>query len=122
MMKHYHLYCFTQEGCDPCTKVKEHVATLPEPQRAEIQFVPLKVKHKQQPYGEGRRTALAEEHDITLTPTLLVVDETLSCSLDADGDEYCDGVEISVERFVGATDIIKHLPSTLASYTYAIDE
>ena len=122
MMKHYHLYCFTQEGCGPCNTLKEHVATLPEAQQAEIDFVPLKVATKHQPYARGTRTALAEEHDITLTPTLLVVDETLACSLDDDGDEYCDGVEVSVERFIGATSIIEHLPATLASYTYAVSE
>ena len=122
MMKHYHLYVFTQEGCGPCNTLKEHVATLPEAEQAEIDFVPLKVPRKHQPYGAGTRTALAEEHDITLTPTLLVVDETLACSLDDDGDEYCDGIEVSVERFIGATSIIKHLPATLASYTYAVSE
>ena len=122
MMKHYHLYCFTQEGCGPCDTLKEHVATLPEAQQAEIDFVPLKVARKSQPYARGTRTALAEEHDITLTPTLLVVDETLACSLDDDGDEYCDGVEVSVERFIGTTSIIEHLPATLASYTYAVSE
>jgi len=122
MMTHYHLYCFTQEGCGPCDTVKEHVAKLPEDQRAEIDFVPLKATPKHQPYSAGSRTALAEEHNIEMTPTLLVVDETLMCSLDDDGDEYCDGIEISVERFVGAADIIEHLPATLASYTYAIAE
>ena len=122
MMKTYHLYCFTQEGCGPCNTLKEHVATLPEAQQAEIDFVPLKVTTKQQPYAKGTRTILAEKHDITLTPTLLVVDEVLACSLDDDGDEYCDGIEVSVERFVGAADIIKHLPATLASYTYSIND
>ena len=122
MMKHYHLYVFTQEGCGPCNTLKEHVATLPEVEQAEIDFVPLKVTRKSQPYARGTRTALAEEHDITLTPTLLVVDETLACSLDDDGDEYCDGIEVSVERFIGATSIIEHLPATLASYTYAVSE
>jgi len=122
MMKTYHLYVFTQEGCGPCNTLKEHVATLPEAQQAEIDFVPLKVTHKQQPYSKGTRTVLAEEHDITLTPTLLVVDETLACSLDDDGDEYCDGIEVSVERFIGATSIIEHLPATLASYTYSIND
>ena len=57
-----------------------------------------------------------------MTPTLLVVDETVACSIEDDGDEYCDGIEVSVERFVGAADIIKHLPATLASYTYAVSE
>ncbi len=122
MMKTYHLYCFTQEGCGPCNTLKEHVATLPEAQQAEIDFVPLKVTRKSQPYARGTRTALAEEHDITMTPTLLVVDQTVACSIEDDGDEYCDGIEVSVERFVGAADIIKHLPATLASYTYSIND
>jgi hypothetical protein len=93
---------------------------LPESQQAEIDFVPLKVTRKSQPYARGTRTALAEEHGIEMTPTLLVVDETVMCSIEDDGDEYCDGIEVAVELFIGATDIIKHLPATLASYTYAV--
>ncbi len=114
-MKTYQLYIFSQEGCKPCEKLKEHVATLPKEQQAELHFVPFKVPSNQ-------RTALAEEHNIELTPTLLVVHEEVSCDIDADGDEYCDGLEISVERFVGANAIIEHLPATLDAYTYVNPE
>lgn len=121
-MKTYHLYVFTQENCEPCKRLKEHVATLPKKQQAELDFVPLKVLNKNQPYAKGKLTALAEEHNIELTPTLLVVHEELSCDIDTDGEEYCDGIEVSVERFVGANAIIEHLPATLNAYTYAIEE
>ena len=39
-----------------------------------------------------------------------------------DGDEDCDYVEQSVERFVGANSIIEHLEATLDAYTYAHPE
>mgnify|MGYP003140741638 CR=1 FL=1 len=121
-MKTYCLYAFTQPGCAPCEKLKEHVATLPEPQQQEIHFVPFYQKLKHQPYARGLRTDLAEQFEVTLTPTLVVVHEELSCELDNDGEEWCDGIEKLVERFVGATNIIEHLPATLSAYTYALDE
>jgi thioredoxin-like negative regulator of GroEL len=114
MMKNYHLYVFTQDGCPPCAKLKNHVATLPEEQRAEIDFVPLKI--------DGQRSALATELSVDLTPTLVVVHEHVECQLDRDGDEDCDYVEESVERFIGATSIIEHLPATIDAYTYAVAE
>ena len=113
-MKTYCLYVFTQEGCPPCKRLKEHVSTLPEAQQSELHMVPLKS-------GESR-TALAEQLEVTHTPTLVVVHEELTCDIDNNGDEWCDGVEIPVERFVGANDIIEHLPATLNAYTYAIDD
>ena len=113
-MKHYHLYVFTQDGCPPCAKLKNHVATLPKEQQSEIDFVPLKV--------EGERSQLAEELSVDLTPTLVVVHEEVACQLDADGDEDCDYVEESVERFIGANSIIEHLPATIEAYTYAVGE
>ena len=106
MMKTYKLYVFTQDDCGPCIRLKKHVATLPESEQAELDFVPLRTR-------ENYRTALAEEHNIELTPTLLVVHEELSCSIDDDGEEDCDGIEVSVERFVGANSIIEHLPCLL---------
>ena len=114
-MKTYQLYVFTQDDCGPCIRFKKHVATLPAAQQAELHFVPLKT-------NEGYRTALAVEHDIELTPTLLVVHEELACSVDSDGDEDCDGIEVSVERFVVANNIIEHLPATLDAYTYVNPE
>ena len=121
-MKTYYLYVFTQEGCEPCERLKKYVATLPEPQRKELHFVPFYTKREHQPYAKGSRTALAAQFEVMQTPTLLVVHEELSCSLDNEGEEWCDGIEVPVERFVGATNIIEHLPATLAAYTYAVDE
>ena len=121
-MKTYHLYIFTQDGCEPCERLKEHVATLPNEQQAELDFVPFRVQRKAQRYSKAPLTALAEEHNIELTPTLLVVHEEVSCDIDSDGDEWCDGVEVSVERFVGANAIIEHLPATLDAYTYVNPE
>ena len=116
MMKQYHLYVFSQDGCAPCSKLKDHVQTLSEAERSELDFVPLKT-------ATGGRTALAEELSVELTPTLVVVHETVSCDIDPDlGDEFCDLEEESVERFVGANSIIEHLPATLDAYTYAHPE
>jgi len=115
MMKTYELYVFTQESCAPCTRLKDHVQTLTEAEQAELHFVPFKT-------ASGQRTALAEELAVDLTPTLVVVHEEVSCQLDADGDEDCDYVEQSVERFVGANSIIEHLQATLDAYTYAHPE
>ena len=115
MMKQYHLYVFIQESCPPCTRLKEHVKNLTEDEQAELDFVPLKTP-------SGQRTALAEELTVELSPTLVVVHETKACELDDDGDEYCDLEEETVERFVGANNIIEHLQATLDAYTYAHPE
>ena len=66
--------------------------------------------------------ALAEELSVELSPTLVVVHETVSCSVDSTGDEYCDLEEETVERFIGANNIIEHLDATLDAYTYAHPE
>ena len=115
MMKNYHLYIFTQESCAPCTRLKNHILTLSNDEQAELDFVPIKT-------ASGSRTALAEELSVELTPTLVVVHEEVSCQLDQNGDEDCDYVEESVERFVGANNIIEHLEATLDAYTYAHPE
>ena len=122
MMKTYHLYVFTQENCQPCKRLKDYVSTLPKGHQQELDFVPLRVKSKMQPYPVGHYTALADDLNVTQSPTLVVVHEELSCVLDADGDDYCDGIEVPVERFVGANNIIEHLPATLMAYTYVDDE
>ena len=115
-MKNYKLYVFTQDGCAPCDRLKEHVKTLTKDEAAELDFVPLKT-------SEGDRTALAEELSVELTPTLVVTHETVSCDYDSDlGYEFCDLEEESVERFVGANNIIEHLQTTLDAYTYAHPE
>ena len=111
MMKQYHLYVFTQESCPPCGRLKDHVQGLTEAEQAELDFVPFKTV-------TGQRTALAEELSVDLTPTLVVVHETVSCDYDPEmGYEFCDLEEESVERFVGANSIIEHLPATLDAYT-----
>jgi hypothetical protein len=115
MMKNYKLYVFTQDGCAPCDRLKDHVKTLTENEAAELDFVPLKTP-------SGGPTALAEELSVELSPTLVVVHEEVSCRLDVDGDEDCDYREESVERFVGANNIIEHLQATLDAYTYAHPE
>jgi len=112
-MKQYHLYVFSQDKCAPCDRLKDHVKTLTEAEQAELDFVPLKTP-------SGQRTALAEELSVELTPTLVVVHETVQCDYSPeDGYEFCDLEEESVERFVGAKSIIEHLQSTLDAYTYA---
>ena len=116
MMKQYHLYVFTQDGCPPCARLKDHLQTLTDAEKSELDFVPLKTP-------TGQRTALAEELNVELSPTLVVVHETVSCDYDEMmGYEFCDLEEESVERFVGANNIIEHLQATLDAYTYAHPE
>ena len=116
MMKNYHCYVFTQDACPPCARLKEYVSTLTEAEQAELDFVPLKT-------ASGQRTALAEELAVELSPTLVVTHETLVCDIDGDTDEeFCDQFEESVERIVGANNIINGLQSTLDAYTYAHTE
>ena len=115
MMKQYHLYVFTQDACPPCARLKNYVKTLAESERAELDFVPLKT-------SSGKRTALAEELAVELTPTLVVTHKTISCEIDNDDEEYCELEEESVERFVGANNIIEHLSATIDAYTYAHPE
>lgn len=115
MMKHYHLFVFSQENCSPCHRLKEHVSTLPEAQQAELDFVPLRA-------ANGNLTALAEELKVEVTPTLVVTYEGLQCDVDQDGFEDCDYTEEPVERLVGANYIIEHLPATIDAYTYVNPE
>ena len=115
-MKQYHLYVFTQDSCPPCGRLKDYVSGLTDAEKSELDFVPLKT-------ATGTRTALAEDLNVELTPTLVVVHETLMCDFDPDmGYEFCDNLEETVERFVGANNIIEHLPATLDAYTYAHPE
>lgn len=115
MMKQYHIYVFTQDSCAPCARLKDHVETLSDTEKAELDFVPLKTP-------SGQKTALAEELSVELSPTLVVCHEDLLCTIDDDGEEFCDGIEQSVERFVGANSIIEHLQATLDAYTYSHPE
>ena len=115
-MKQYHLYVFSQDECAPCTRLKDHVETLTSNEKAELDFVPLKTP-------SGERTALATELSVELTPTLVVVHETVQCDYsEEEGYEFCDLEEESVERFVGANNIISALDSVLDAYTYAHPE
>ena len=116
MMKQYHLYVFTQDNCAPCTRLKDHIETLTNAEKSELDLVPLKT-------ATGERTALAEELSVDLTPTLVVAHESVQCDYDPDmGYEFCDLEEETVERFVGANNIIEHLDATLDAYTYAHPE
>ena len=116
MMKQYHCYVFTQDGCPPCNRLKDHLKTLSDAEKSELDFVPLKT-------SSGERTALAEELSVELTPTLVVVHESVHCDYDPDmGYEFCELDEEPVERFVGANNIIEHLQATLDAYTYAHPE
>ncbi len=115
IMKNYHLYVFTQDACPPCARLKNFVATLPQDDQAEIDFVPMKT-------AAGERTALAEELEVELTPTLVVIHEDLFCLIDPDGDEFCDRIAEPVERYVGANSIIENLDTTIDAYTYAHPE
>ena len=112
-MKQYHLYVFSQDKCPPCARLKDHIKTLTEAEQAELDIVPFKT-------ATGSRTALAEDLAVEVTPTLVVVHETVQCDFsEEDGYEFCDLEEESVERFVGANNIIEHLQATLDAYTYA---
>ena len=116
MMKQYHIYVFSQDGCPPCARLKDYVQTLTPDEQAELDFVPLKTP-------SGERTALAEELAVELTPTMVVVHETIQCDVDrTSGEEFCDLEEETVEHHVGANNIIKSLQATLDAYTYAHPE
>lgn len=116
MMKNYHLYVFTQDECAPCNRLKDHVSSLTDEEKAELDFVPLKT-------FTGERTALAEELSVELSPTLVVTAELQQCNIDETyGEEFCDQYEEPVERFVGANNIIENLQATLDAYTYAHPE
>ena len=116
-MKTYHLYVFTQENCAPCLRLKQHVGTLTYEEQSELDYVPLRVASSCQGCYPDY-TALALQFDVTQTPTLVVEHEEQSCQIE-DGDEWCDPVEVEVEKIVGAKEIIKRLDATLDAYTYA---
>ena len=112
MMKSYQLYVFSQDHCPPCQRLKDHVRTLPTSWQDELKIVPLRTP-------SGSLTALAEELDVEVTPTLVVVYEGVQCDVLEDGDEDCSYTEDSVERVIGAKDIIAGLPALIDAYTYA---
>ena len=112
MMKNYHLYVFTQKSCPPCVRLKDYVETLTTDEQSEIDYVSFKT-------ASGELTSLAAGFGIKKTPTLLVVSIEQSCELDGNGDEICHVVETPVERYEGASYIIKSLDSLIDAYTYA---
>ena len=111
-MNPYVLYIFTQDSCKPSAKLLDHIKSLPEHQQRALTIVPLND-------SEGNQTQLAEELEVDLTPTLVIVHETLMCKTDSDGDEDCDQVEEPVEMYIGANAIIDHMQANIDAYSYA---
>ena len=114
IMKHYRLVVFSQDNCKPCKKLKEHLASLPDEQRLEIELQPFKTP-------DGEPTAFAKHCGVELTPTLVVLADSLYC-IKEDDEEYCDVNYFPVESVVGGKAIIKQLQVLLSTYTYAIAE
>ena len=115
-MKNYHLYVFDQHGGGPSTLLRNHLQTLTDSERSELDFVPLITP-------SGERSRLANELHVECSPTLVVVHESVQCDIDWNTEEeFCELEEEPVERFVGAENIIRHLQSTLDAYTYACPE
>ena len=113
-MKHYRLVLFSQPACKPCKKVKEHLASLPDDQRLEIELQPFKTP-------DGEITPFAKQCGVTLSPTLVVLADSIYCIKEED-EEYCDVTYAPVESVVGGKAIIKQLHVLLQTYTYAIAE
>ena len=113
-MKNYRLTIFSQENCNPCIKLKDHIGQLPEDWRLELEICAFK------PSG-NRPSSFAEAAGVTQTPTLVVFSPVISCELE-DGEEFCSVSYTPVESIVGAKEIIRQLPSLLDAYTYAIPE
>ena len=111
-MNTYELYVFTQPNWPPWDRLRADVSCRTPSQQSALHYVPLRAPN-------GNYTALAEELEVELTPTLVVAYEGLHCKIDADGDEDCDYTEEPVERFVGANAIIENLDSTIDASTYA---
>ena len=113
-MKHYRLVVFTQDNCKPCTTLKEHLTTLPDDHRHEIEYQPLKTT-------DSQLTAFAKQCGVELSPTLVVLTDTIDC-IKEDDEEYCDVTYAKVEAVVGAKEIIRQLPVLLETYTYCMPE
>lgn len=101
---------FTQENCPPCYRLKEFINRLPSEQSELIEFVPMKT-------ASGQRTALAEECNVELTPTLVVAAEHIECEkADEDGIKVCDFISDPIETIVGGQAITTALPGVLNNY------
>ena len=114
-MTNINLFVFTQPNCNPCYRLKDYIKQLPSEQQTTIEFCNYKTSN-------GERTALAEELDVTLTPTLVVANEELVCELPDDEDyEACDFEATVIEKIVGATNIITALPGVINNYALSED-
>jgi predicted DCC family thiol-disulfide oxidoreductase YuxK len=109
-MKHYRLFVFTQDNCNPCYRLKEYISRLPHEQQKEVTFYPFKT-------GNGERTVMAKELGVEVTPTLVVLHEDTICENDDAVIDQC-----IVETIVGAQNIITALPATISDYTYTKTE
>ena len=109
-MKHYRLFVFTQDNCNPCYRLKDYIQRLPIEQQRELTFYPYKTR-------TGERTVMAQELGVTMTPSLVVVHEDTICENDDAVIDQC-----IVESIVGAQNIITALPATISDYTYTKTE
>ena len=110
------LFIFTQENCPPCYRLKDFIKTLPSEQQDVIELVPFKTE-------TGARTALAEELNISVTPTMVVAAEEMVCETDTDEDgfRYCELKDDSIETIVGGQAITTALPGVIMNYLLSED-
>ena len=62
----YHAVLFTKEGCPPCIATKEYLKTLIDARAHTVDYISTLKKENHQ--------ALVEAYNLTLYPTLLIVD------------------------------------------------
>ena len=114
-MSNITIFVFTQENCPPCYRLKDFIRTLPSEQQDAIEFVNFKT-------ATGVPTALAEELEIELTPTLVVASEHIECELPDDDDyEACDRTTDTIEKIVGGQNITTALPGIMSNYIFPAD-
>jgi len=109
-MKQYRLFIFTQENCPPCYRLKDYVKRLPISQQKELTFYPYKG-------GDGERTTMAQELGVNMTPTLVVLHESIIYK-----DDDAEMAQCVVESIVGCQNIVTALPATISDYTYTPTE
>ena len=105
-MSNYTLFLFEFEDSENCDKLNTYLKTLPEEVQACLIHTPVKDK-------SGERTDLAVDLCVELAPTLVATELTKDDPDDPDEEPY----EQSIERCVGAKNIIKSLPEFLRTYT-----
>ena len=114
-MTNVSLFLFTQDNCPPCYGLKKFIQTLPSEQQDAIEVLNFKTP-------SGQRTALAEELNIELTPTLVVANEQVSCELPDENDyEDCSTTVDSIETIVGGQAITTALPGIIDNYIFSKD-